>query len=106
MEKLLNAPDILIVMEKTADEKKQDMEIGKADEDVYTAEGREKLVEDGEISPREAAFMQGAEGKGELGNCATCGKPIGDSQETVVEKKVKGELIWFCCNDCAENYQK
>ena len=95
-----------IKKEKTSEEKAQEMETGKKAEDVYTEEGREKLVEVGEISPAEAGFMEGAEDKGELGNCATCGKPIGEARETVIERKIKGELYWFCCNDCAENFKK
>ncbi len=37
--------------EETSEEKSEDMEHGEKDEDVYSEEGREKLVEDGEISP-------------------------------------------------------
>lgn len=33
----------------------------KAEESVYDEEGREELVEDGEISPEEAGFMKGYE---------------------------------------------
>lgn len=50
--------------EQTSDELKKEMDEGKEDEDVYTEEGREKLVEDGEITPEEEGFMQGAEGTG------------------------------------------
>ena len=38
-----------------------EMEIGEKDEDVFTQEGREKLLEDAEISAKEDAFMRGEE---------------------------------------------
>ncbi|PIN81847.1 hypothetical protein COV11_01035 [Candidatus Woesearchaeota archaeon CG10_big_fil_rev_8_21_14_0_10_30_7] len=50
--------------EETSEEKKDEMDEGTEDEDVYTEEGRENLVEDGEITPEEEGFMQGAEGTG------------------------------------------
>lgn len=81
------------------------METGEKDKDIYTEEGREKLTEDAEISPREEAFMEGAEERGELGVCANCGKPIGEARKTVVEKKIKGEIYWFCGNDCADKFR-
>lgn len=31
------------------------------DESIYSQEGREQLIDDGELSPTEAAFMQGYE---------------------------------------------
>ena len=36
-------------------------EEGKKDDSVYDEEGREKLVEEGEMSPEEAGFMKGYE---------------------------------------------
>ena len=53
-----------IVPEETSEEKKEEMESGEKDEEVYDDEGREKLVEDGELDTREEAFMEGAEGGG------------------------------------------
>ncbi len=94
-----------IEKDKSSEEIEQDMESGEKDEDVYTEEGREKLTEDAEISPTEEAFMEGAEDKGELGNCANCGKPIGEAMKSVIEKRVKGEAYWFCSNDCADKFQ-
>lgn len=104
-EKVYPAEEQGIEKEETSEEKAADMETGEKQEDVYTAEGREKLAEDAEISPREEAFMEGAEEKGELGVCANCGKPIGDARTSVIEKEIKGEIYWFCSNDCAEKFQ-
>lgn len=92
--------------EKTSEEKSQEMDINEEDEDVYTEEGREKLTEDDEISPGEEAFMEGAKETGELGNCATCGKPIGEARESVIEKEIDGVLYWFCSNKCANKFNK
>ena len=39
------------------------------DKDIYSEEGREDLVEDGEISPAEEGFMEGAEGNGQGAKC-------------------------------------
>jgi len=36
-------------------------EDGKKEDSVYDEEGREKLVEEGEMSPEEAGFMKGYE---------------------------------------------
>lgn len=94
-----------IEKERTSEEKSQEMEIGEEDEDVYTEEGREKLTDDDEISPEEEAFMEGAE-EGELGNCATCEKPIGEARESVIEKEFNGIIYWFCSNKCAKNFKK
>lgn len=46
---------------KSSEEIKEEMETGEKERDVYTKEGREKLVEDAEISSEEAAFMRGEE---------------------------------------------
>ena len=82
-------------------------ETGGKEEEPYDEEGREKLVEDDEISPREEAFMEGAEEKGELGACANCGNPLDqDDRSKVVEKKIKGEIKWFCCDACVEEFEK
>ena len=46
-------------MEENTDELKLKMESGEKEETVYDETGREQLVEDGEISPEEAGFMEG-----------------------------------------------
>ena len=49
---------------ETSEQLSEEMDLGEVDEDVYTEEGREKEVEDDEISAEEEGFMAGAEGKG------------------------------------------
>ena len=79
-------------------------EIGKKEEDVYSEEGREKLVEDDQISPSEEAFSEGAEQKGELSTCAQCGNVL--DEDNTIEREVNGEIKWFCCEDCAKKYKE
>ena len=69
--------------------------------DDYTEEGREELVEKGEIKPWEEGFSEGAEQKGELGTCAHCGKPLSQKESEVVEREIDGEKVWFCSDKCA-----
>ena len=49
--------------EPTEEEKEQEMETGEREEEPYDEEGREKLVEDDEMTPEEEGFMEGTEGK-------------------------------------------
>ncbi len=53
--------------EESSDELEEEMEIGEKEEDVYSEEGREKLVEDDEIDSWEAGFAEGADGQRECG---------------------------------------
>ena len=74
---------------------------GEQEADVYTAEGREELEESGEISPSEEGFSEGATGS-ETAVCAHCGEPLGDREESVIEREVKGEKLLFCSEKCAQ----
>jgi len=73
------------------------------DEDIYSEEGREKQVEDDEISPLEEGFMEGAEGGGKGAKCRKCGKILDDD---FIEKKVGDELCRFCSDECADKYKE
>ncbi len=76
--------------------------VGDKEADVYTEEGREELTEDeGEISPLEEGFSEGAEGS-ESAHCENCDKPIGDREENVIEREIKGKLTLFCSEKCAK----
>ena len=93
--------------DETSEEKSLDIEIGEKEEDVSTEEGREKMMEGGEIAPWEEGFLEGAEEvKGELGECAHCGKVLNQNQEEVVEREINGELVWFCSDTCASKGPK
>ena len=89
---------------KSTDEVETKMESGKKDEDVYTEEGREKLVEDGEITETEAGFMEGAEDRGKHTSCAYCGELISEDEPNIYEREFDGELKVFCSADHAEKY--
>jgi YHS domain-containing protein len=74
------------------------------DEGVYSAEGREQLVDDGEMEAWEEGFMEGAEMDGQKAKCATCGAMIIESN--TIEKEVEGDMIRFCSEECLEKYEE
>lgn len=90
-------------MEESKDELREEMESGEKEETVYDDTGREKLVEDGEISPTEEGFMEGAEDDGEQGKCAYCGAALLDAEHTV-ETKIDGKTYFFCSDEHAQKY--
>lgn len=75
------------------------------EETVYTAEGREELVADGEMSPEEEGFMEGAEGDGEDAKCAHCGAILMDAEHTF-EREIDGKIHRFCSEHHAEEYEE
>ena len=72
-----------------------------AEEDVYTEEGADQLVDDGEITPAEAGFIRGTQQSSDK-SCAKCGKPLGDEP---VEREIDGEILQFCSEKCADEDQ-
>jgi len=90
--------------EPTEEQKDLEMETGQREEEPYDEEGRENLTEDAEMTPREQAFMEGYEEKGEHAKCANCGKILGESN--TVERRINGELVWFCSEKCAQEYAR
>ncbi len=91
-------------MDETKNDVELEMETGEKEETVYDEAGREKLVEDGEISPAEAAFMEGAEDDGEQGKCAFCGAALLDAK--VVETRIADKVYWFCSEDHATKFRE
>lgn len=87
--------------EESSEELEDEMELGEKEEDVYTEEGREKLVEDDEIDTWEAGFAEGVKGKETL-VCRNCKKIIGDNP---VEKRIDGKLHWFCSDKCVAEFE-
>jgi len=92
--------------EESSEKFKEKMDSNERDEDVYTEEGREELLKDDEVSNVEQAWTEGAEGKGHKGVCAHCGKPLSQEDDEVQERKIDGELVWFCCEECAKKGPK
>ena len=94
--------------EESTEEKTLKDDMGDETADVYSEGGREDAVEHGEIEPWEEGFVEGAEGqeqKGVHGACPTCGKPLGDRDEGVIEREIDGEKVFFCCDKCASEYE-
>lgn len=81
------------------------MDEGNLDEDVYSEEGTEKLLENDEISPKEAAFMEGEENPDSV-VCAYCKKPLGDNKKEIVEVEIDEVIHKFCSEKCAEKGTK
>lgn len=73
------------------------------EEDIYSKEGREELVDDDEISPLEEGFMEGAHDDGQGAKCRKCGKILTDD---FVEREIGNEIYRFCSDECAEEYIK
>jgi len=92
--------------EESSEEVKQQMETGEKSVDVSTEEGREELVESGEINAREEGFAVGAEGGGHSPKCEKCGKHLGNDKKDTVQRKINNTVHWFCSVDCAEKYEE
>ena len=86
------------------DDEAPEVEHSTAEEDVYSGEGRNDLVEDDEISAEEEGFMEGAEDDGQNAKCAKCGKLL--KKQNLVEKEIEGEVKWFCSEQCVEKYEE
>ena len=84
------------------EDKDMEMELGNADEDVYSEEGRQNLVEDGEMEAWEEGFMEGADMDGQKGKCANCGSVL--FRGSTHEKEINGEDKFFCSVKCVEEY--
>ncbi len=100
---LVDEPEEFLESEEhteTHDEVKIKISVGDKEADVYTKEGREELAED-EIAPWEEAFSEGAEGS-ESAHCENCDKTLGDREESVIEREVKGKVLLFCSEKCAQ----
>lgn len=85
------------------EELKRQIEVGEKEEDIYTEEGREELVEDDAITDQEAGFVQGYEEEEKVSSCQTCGKLL--TGENFVEKEIDGDIVRFCSDECAERYE-
>lgn len=99
------APEQGIKQERTSDEEKLAIQTGESEEDVYSTEGREQMVEDGEISPQEAGFMEGANKLGQLGKDALTGEPLMGASD-VVEIELDGEKYRFVNSKNAEKFRE
>ena len=90
---------------KDSTDLKEEMDLGERDEDLDTEVGREKQVEDDEIDPEEAGFMQGESGAGQLGKDALTGEPLMDVED-VVEAVIDGTTYRFVNEENAVEFRK
>ena len=77
------------------------MKVGEKSVDVYTEEGREELVESGEIKAWEEGFSEG-ETNPERAHCAQCGKLLDQDKSKVIEKERDHTKYLFCSTVCAD----
>lgn len=84
----------MIMEEKESAEEEND--------DVYSEEGREDLIDGDEISAAEEGFMEGAHDGGQGAKCRKCGKVLTDD---FVERRKGEDMLRFCSEDCSDRYQ-
>ena len=92
-----------ILPEEGSEEIKEDIHLGRKEEDPYTKEGREVMEDEDEIDNIEQGFMEGASGGGQLGKDALTGEPLG---EETVELELDGQKYWFVNAENAEKFKK
>lgn len=79
-------------------------EEGEFEEDVYTEEGQEELVENDEITDIEEGIMEGYEEGEHEAKCAQCKKILID--EDFIEEEIDGKHLRFCSEECATKFEK
>ena len=90
--------------EKEGFTNEEEPEQGTFEEDVYTEEGRGKLLENDEISDSEEGLAEGFEHGDVKAVCTECGATMTD--ENTYERDINGEIYQFCSIRCAETYMK
>ncbi len=73
------------------------------DENIYNKEEREDQLDDSEITPAEAGFMEGYEDTKWV-ECNACKKQIDLAH--IVEREINGKMVSFCSLKCAETFEK
>ena len=73
--------------------------------DIYSEQGREKLVEDDAIEPWEDGFMRGAEGLSDDAKCKQC-RDVFIGPDSVIEIEINGETLRFCSEECVKKYKE
>ena len=72
-------------------------------ENIYSKKEREQQLEESEIEPEEAGFMEGYEDT-KLIECNSCGKQF--DFEKAIEKEINGTTYTFCSRKCADHFEK
>jgi len=73
------------------------------DDDIYNKEDREDQLDDNEITPAEAGFMEGYENP-KMVQCASCGNEC--DLEKAIEREIGGKTYWFCSKKCAQHFNE
>ncbi|MCX6798848.1 MAG: hypothetical protein NTW59_01995 [Candidatus Diapherotrites archaeon] len=78
-------------------------ELEKEEDDIYDKEEREEQMEEDEISPGEAGFVEGYEDT-EIEECGACKGEL--DLDNAVEREIDGKTYIFCSKKCAETFEK
>ena len=87
-----------ILPKLTKDELLDDIDMGRHEIDPLTDEGREALVEDDEMEPWEAGFVQGASHEGQLSKDALTGEVLMEVDD-VIEAEINGVTYRFASEE-------
>ncbi len=80
------------------------MEKGDVEEDIYSEEGREELMdEEDEITDLDEGFMKGYEEEEKTAECQNCGALL--INENIVEEELGDEVYRFCSSECASEFE-
>lgn len=77
---------------------------GKEIEEIESEEGAEALLEEDEITPGEAGFVEGYADLKSVKKCKNCGNEI--DLEKSVEVRIGDHEHLFCSAECAEEYEE
>jgi len=89
--------------EETKELEEEEKDLEKEEDDIYDKSERAEQLEEDEISPGEAGFVEGYEDT-KLVECNTCGKRF--DFEDAVEREINGTTYTFCSKKCAELFEK
>ena len=73
------------------------------DDNIYDKKDRQDQLDDNEITPAEAGFMEGYEDTKWV-ECDSCGKQVDLAK--IVEREINGEMHSFCSKKCAEHFDE
>ena len=104
LNKVYPAEEQGILKDKTRQVRKEEIDSGELDDDIYEPEGREYREESDEIEPWEEGFMEGASGPGQLAKDALTGEPLMDSDD-VFEAEIDGTFYRFANKENAKKFR-
>jgi len=76
--------------------------IGEKEISVYTEEGISEELENDEIEPWEAGFMEGELHGGHQAGCFQCNKILDSVAEQIYAREVDGIVRFFCSQTCMD----